>query len=59
MKDIGGTKSLVKPPTQTKTQSQSDIEIRNLAEKQQNDEFYNDLSIQLRFEQIIFVEQKK
>lgn len=59
MKDIGRTKSLVKPSRQTKIQTQSDIQIRHLAEKQWNEEFYNDLSIQLRFERIMLVQPQK
>ena len=58
MKAIGGTKSLIKNAKSTKKQSRSDINQRHIAEKSWNEEFYNDLSIQLKFHQLVFVDPR-
>ena len=60
MKAIGGTKSLVKPARAPKKQSVEDIKRRHVAEKNWNNEqFYNDLSIQRRFQQLVYVKPEE
>ena len=58
LKGIGGTKSLAKPTKSTKKQSRADVNQRHIAEKSWNEEFYNDLSIQLKFHQLVFVDPR-
>ena len=59
IKDIGGTKSLVRKPKHKKVQMQNDIRDQHCKEMELNKEYHEDLAIQLCFRKIGYVVPNK